>query len=128
MAHRAGRVIDTDTLRISLVVQVSSDGQEREQDSDDNPNVNVHESRPAAAIPLSNLASRQYTRNIFQRTYVGSDRKSMGSRRVSLCLALPHLYWHGYGAIMWTLPARSRDEPRYSASLCRHASPARPMT
>jgi hypothetical protein len=65
MAHRAGRVIDTDTLRISLVVQVSSDGQEREQDSDDNPNVNVHESRPAAAIPLSNLASRQYTRNIF---------------------------------------------------------------
>jgi TolB-like protein len=63
MAHRGGRVIDTDTLRIS--VQVSSDGQEREQDSEDNPNVNAHQSRPAATIPLNNLASRQYTRNIF---------------------------------------------------------------
>ena len=37
MAYRGGRVIDTDTLRISPVVQVSSDGQEREQDSEDNP-------------------------------------------------------------------------------------------
>jgi hypothetical protein len=46
MAHRGGRVIDTDTLRISPVVQVSSDGQEREQDSEDNPNVNAHQSRP----------------------------------------------------------------------------------
>jgi TolB-like protein len=64
MAHRGNRVIDTDTLRISPLVQVSSDGQEREQDSKDNPNVNAHQ-RPAATMPLNNLASRQYTRNIF---------------------------------------------------------------
>ena len=51
MAHRSGRVIDTDTLRISPVVQVSSDGQEREQDSEDNPNVNAHQSRPAPVFP-----------------------------------------------------------------------------
>jgi hypothetical protein len=49
MAHRSGRVIDTDTLRISPVVQVSSDGQE--QDSEDNPNVNAHQSRPAPVFP-----------------------------------------------------------------------------
>jgi len=65
MADSGGRVIDTDALRISPVVQVSSDGQEREQDSDDNPNVNAHQSRPAVAMLLNNLASRQYTRNIF---------------------------------------------------------------
>jgi hypothetical protein len=35
MADSGGRLIDTDTLRISPVVQVSGDGQEREQDSDD---------------------------------------------------------------------------------------------
>ena len=43
-AHRGARVIDTDTLlRISLVLRVSSDGQEHEQDSEDNPNVNAHQ-------------------------------------------------------------------------------------
>jgi hypothetical protein len=51
MAHRSGRVIDTDTL-ISLVLHVSSDGQEREQGPEDNPDVNAHQSRPAAALPL----------------------------------------------------------------------------
>ena len=65
MAHRGGRVIDTDTLRISPLVQVSSDGQEREQDSEDNPNVNAHQSRPAATMPSNNKASRRYTRNVF---------------------------------------------------------------
>ena len=52
MAHRGGRVIGTDTLRISLVLHVSSDGQEREQGPEDNPDVNAHQSRPAAALPL----------------------------------------------------------------------------
>ena len=43
-AHRGARVIDTDTLlRISLVLRVSSDGQEHEQDSEDNPDVNAHQ-------------------------------------------------------------------------------------
>ena len=82
MAHRAGRLIDTDTLCISPVVQVSSDGQEREQDSDDNPNINAHHRSLAAALPLSVAAV--YAQH-FQRTYVASDRRSsMGSRRVSL--------------------------------------------
>jgi hypothetical protein len=43
-AHRGARVIDTDTLLpISLVLRVSSDGQEHEQDSEDNPDVNAHQ-------------------------------------------------------------------------------------
>jgi hypothetical protein len=64
MAYRGGRIIHTDTLRVSLVLQVSSDDQEREQGSEDNnPNVNAHQSRPAAALPVSNLASQHYTRN-----------------------------------------------------------------
>jgi hypothetical protein len=33
MTHPGGRIIDTDTLRISLVLQVSSDDQEHEQGS-----------------------------------------------------------------------------------------------
>jgi hypothetical protein len=64
-AHRGARVIGADALRILLISQELSDSQERTQDNKDNPNVNVHESRPVGAIPLSNLASRQYTRNIF---------------------------------------------------------------
>jgi hypothetical protein len=65
MAYRGGRIIDTDTQRVSLVLQVSSDDQEREQGSEDNnPNVNAHQSRPAAAAPVNNLASRHYTRKI----------------------------------------------------------------
>jgi hypothetical protein len=36
MAYRGGRIIHTDTLRVSLVLQVSSDDQEREQGSEDN--------------------------------------------------------------------------------------------
>src|SRR5258707_5050130 len=81
MAHRGGRVIDTNTLRIFLVLHVPSDGQEREQGSEDNPDVHAHQRSLAAALPLANLASRQYTRNNFDRLYVASDRKSsIGSR------------------------------------------------
>jgi hypothetical protein len=64
LAHRGARVISTDTLRISVVLQVSSNDQEREQGSEDNPNVNAHQSSPAAALPAKSSASRQYTRNI----------------------------------------------------------------
>jgi hypothetical protein len=39
-----GRVIGTDTLRILLVLQVSSDGQKREQGRKDNPNIKAHQS------------------------------------------------------------------------------------
>jgi hypothetical protein len=56
MAHRGGRVIDTDTLRISLLLHISSDDQEREQGSENNdPNVHAHQSRPAAALSLDNV-------------------------------------------------------------------------
>src|SRR5258707_5658469 len=53
MAHRGGRVIDTNTLRIFLVLHVPSDGQEREQGSEDNPDVHAHQRSPAAALPLA---------------------------------------------------------------------------
>jgi hypothetical protein len=73
MAHRSGRVIDTDML-ISLVLQVSSDDQEREGSEDNNPNVNAHQSRPAATLPVINLASRHYTRNISAESAVSLYR------------------------------------------------------
>jgi len=49
MAHRGGRVIDTDTLRLFLVLRVSRDGQEREQGSEHNPNVHAHQGKPCDA-------------------------------------------------------------------------------
>jgi hypothetical protein len=64
LTHRRARIIGTDMLCISIVLQVSSDDQEREQGSEDNPNVNAHKSSPATALPAKSLASRQYTRNI----------------------------------------------------------------
>jgi hypothetical protein len=50
LTHRGARVIGADTLRFSVLLQVSSDDQEREQRSKDNPNVNAHQSSPAAAL------------------------------------------------------------------------------
>ena len=46
MAHRGGRAISADALRISALLRVSRDGQEREHGSEDNPNVNAHQSSP----------------------------------------------------------------------------------
>jgi hypothetical protein len=48
LAHQGARIIGTDTLRISVVLQVSGDDQEREQGSEDNPNINAHQSSQAA--------------------------------------------------------------------------------
>ena len=42
-ARRCGRVIGTDMLRMSPLLHVSSDGQEREQGSKDDPNANAHQ-------------------------------------------------------------------------------------
>jgi hypothetical protein len=47
-AHRGARVIGTDALRILLISQELSDGQERHQDNEDNPNIKAHQSSPAA--------------------------------------------------------------------------------
>jgi hypothetical protein len=44
-AHRGARVIGTDALRILLISQEPSDGEERNQDNEDNPNVDAHQSR-----------------------------------------------------------------------------------
>jgi hypothetical protein len=63
VAHRRGRVIETDARRL-LVLHVSSDDQEREQSSEDYPNVGARQNSSAAAFLARSSASRQYTRNI----------------------------------------------------------------
>lgn len=55
MAHRGNRVIDTDTLRISVVLQVSSNDQEREQHSEDYPNVHCASEQPSSCIAREEL-------------------------------------------------------------------------
>jgi hypothetical protein len=52
-AHRGAWVIGTDALRILLISQELSDGQERHQDNEDNPNIDAHQSSPAAgSVPI----------------------------------------------------------------------------
>jgi len=41
-AHRGARVIGTDALRILVISQEPSDGEERNQDNEDNPNIDAH--------------------------------------------------------------------------------------
>ena len=63
-AHRGGRVISADALRILLISQKPSDGQERNQDNEDNPNVNAHHSSPCRFVPADTQKvkeSRGYT-------------------------------------------------------------------
>jgi hypothetical protein len=43
--HRGARVIRTDALRILVISQEPSDGEERNQDNEDNPNIDAHQSR-----------------------------------------------------------------------------------
>jgi hypothetical protein len=57
MAHRSGRVIGTDALRVFLVLHVSSDSQEREQGTEDNPNVNAASEQTCRRIAVENSAS-----------------------------------------------------------------------
>ena len=45
-AHRGGRVIGSDALRISLTSRQPSDGQERNQDNEDNPNIKCASQQP----------------------------------------------------------------------------------
>ena len=80
-AHRGARVIDTDTLlRISLVLRVSSDGQEHEQDSEDNPNVNAHRGITVELNAARTLAlSRELCRVLSGR---GVEIRPWPSRRV----------------------------------------------
>jgi len=44
-AHRGARVIRTDALRILLISQEPSEGEERNQENEDNPNIDAHQSR-----------------------------------------------------------------------------------
>jgi hypothetical protein len=57
VAHRGGRVIGADVLRISALLRVSRDGQEREQGSEDNPNVHAHQGKPCDAWEVLALRS-----------------------------------------------------------------------
>ena len=47
LTHRGARVIGTNALRILLISQEPSDGEERNQDNEDNPNIDAHQSSPA---------------------------------------------------------------------------------
>jgi len=47
-AYRGARVIGTDTLRIPIVLEVSSREQEPEQRGEDYPNVEAHREEPRA--------------------------------------------------------------------------------
>ena len=81
MTHPGGRIIDTDTLRISLVLQVSSDDQEHEQGSEDNnPNVNAHQST-SRRVAVKQLGIAAVYAQTFQATCVASDRRSFNSSR-----------------------------------------------
>jgi hypothetical protein len=53
-ARRGARVIGTDALRILLISQEPSDGEERNQDNEDNPNIDAHQSRllPPVRTPI----------------------------------------------------------------------------
>jgi hypothetical protein len=57
VAHRGGRVIGADALRIFALLRVSRDGQEREQGSEDNPNVHAHQGKLCDAWEVSALRS-----------------------------------------------------------------------
>jgi len=52
LTRRGARVIGTDTLGISLLLNVSSDDQEREQGGEDDPNVKAHQGSPGAVERL----------------------------------------------------------------------------
>src|SRR6266404_7263697 len=45
LAHRHARVIGTDALRILVISQEASGGEEGNQDNEDNPNIDAHQSR-----------------------------------------------------------------------------------
>ena len=67
MARRGGRVIGADVLRISALLRVSRDGQEREQGSEDNPNVHAHQGKPCDAWEVWNSAQPLYLRATYAR-------------------------------------------------------------
>ena len=50
-AHRGGRVIGTDALRILLMSREPSDGQERNQDNEDNPKMRIRAALPQVWCP-----------------------------------------------------------------------------
>jgi hypothetical protein len=56
LAHRGARVIGTDALRILVISQEASGGEEGNQDNEDNPNIDAHQSRL-----LPPVRTRRYT-------------------------------------------------------------------
>jgi hypothetical protein len=51
LAHRGARVIGTDALRILVISQEASGGEEGNQDNEDNPNIDAHQSRLLPKAP-----------------------------------------------------------------------------
>jgi integrase len=79
-AHRRARVIDTDTLRITLVSRETSDCQECEQNSEDNPNVDAHQRSPAYAHKFAGLASP--TDDELVKATVRGIRRTLGTAKI----------------------------------------------
>jgi hypothetical protein len=57
-AHRGARVIGTDALRIMVISQEASGGEEGNQHNEDNPNIDAHQSSPAAALPTNSSLTK----------------------------------------------------------------------
>jgi hypothetical protein len=66
LAHRGARVIGTDAMRILLISQELSDGQERTQDNKDNPNINAHQSTPPAPLMAAPFSIESASNNLWK--------------------------------------------------------------
>jgi len=51
LAHRHARVIGTDALRILVISQEASGGEEGNQDNEDNPNIDAHQNSCRRFVP-----------------------------------------------------------------------------
>ena len=76
-AHRGGRVIDTDALRILLLSREPSDGQERNPDNEDNPNMRIRAALPQVWCPP--IQTNQ-TRRGWRKRQAVTNRSAIGSQ------------------------------------------------
>src|SRR5262249_37869352 len=79
LTHRGARVVGADALRISLILQETSDGEEHKQDSEDDPNINAHQSSlPVRCPPIYRETKKAPGAQIRQ----GADRVNAPTRPV----------------------------------------------
>jgi len=103
LAHRSARVIGTDALLISLILQEPSDGQEHKQDTKDDPNINAR--IRAALLPRLYPPTRRERKKSPGRagalgsTEVNVQLPSRPSRQVRF---VPHVWmapsWQGFSS------------------------------